>query len=256
MRRLHAALASALFSLVGCGGAESALRPEPLSVSAYGSSSSASTPGSSFQPRGPSTSAAGEEGAGIVVAPTMLEVPFALSVKGEGADAVNALEVESKALGAALGAATGRATHMRMRVLRKELRSDGKLANAEKHTVVEGCAEIDVSKDGDFWARARVLAAIETVAPADHVRVKEELRATFAAPVPRVRDVESHRAELVERWVARSRAFIAATEKDGAGKLHVSDCAPPLLIRQSPVAVDRVALTLDVTCKLASDAPR
>lgn len=243
--------------VVGCGGAaESGIRPEPLSVSSYGGSTSAPSGGGSFGPRGPAASSGhADEGAGILAAPDVIEVPFAIAVEGEGGAAVAELEPEARAVTERIKAATGHAVSTRMKTMRFENVAYGKMESAKRQTIAEGCVEVDISKDTEFWARARVLASISAAAPADHVLTKETHRTTFGAPVPRVRDPEVHRKALVDKWMERSRGFIAAADANGAGTMRLSDCAPPLEIHQAPVGTDQVLLSLPAACKLASGEP-
>jgi hypothetical protein len=247
-------VAGACGFVIGCGGAgESALRPEPLSVSSYGGTSTPSGASGSFGPRGPAASAGHtDEGAGILASPDLVEVPFAISVEGEGGAAIAALEPEARAVAERIKAATGRPVSTRMKTMRFENVAYAKMESPRRQTIAEGCVEVDVSKDTDFWARARVLASISAAAPADHVVTKETHRTTFGSAIPRVRDPEVHRKALVERWMERSRGFIDAS---GAGPMRLSDCAPPVEIRQSPVGTDQVLLSLPASCKLASGEP-
>lgn len=251
-------LAGACFLVVGCAGAESGARPEPLNVSSYSSSGASGGSGSASFGALAASSSPAEAGAGILAPPDMLEVPFAIAVEAEGAAAIAALEPEAKGVAKRLEQATGRAVVTRMRTIRFENVAYGKMESPRKQTIAEGCVDVDLGKDSDFWSRARVLAAVAGATPAAHVVKREGHRMTFGAPIPRVRDAESRRPELVSRWMSRSRAFIAGAgaDADGESKLHLSDCAPPLEIRQAPVGTDEVLLSLPATCKLASDAPR
>jgi hypothetical protein len=94
--------------------------------------------------------------------------------------------------------------------------------------------------------------ASRVAAPAKLDKAKETkpaIESAFNTPVLKVRDPEAHRAELIKRWVERTRAFARGAESNGA-PLELVDCAPPAGITQRAISVEEVGLSLAVTCRL------
>ena len=61
--------------------------------------------------------------------------------------------------------------------------------------------------------------------------------------------MEAHRAELVKRWVERTRAFAKAAESEKA-PLHIVQCDPPQAISQTTISIEQVGLTLPMQCRI------
>lgn len=120
-----------------------------------------------------------------------------------------------------------------------------------------GAVEIALAPDADYWARARVLAAVDDGVRALSAQEPEALgkkSVTFSAPSLEVRDVERYRPELSRRWVNKVRAFAGPAATLANAPLRVGPCDPPTAITQRVLSVEEVALALPVTCKL--DAAR
>lgn len=122
---------------------------------------------------------------------------------------------------------------------------------------VDGLIEVRLEETHDFWARGRTYAiivqatrAITTAARNDETTQRA---ASFEAPRAVVTKPESHRAELLKRWIGRVKEFTAAAEAERA-PLFVRDCAPPRAIQQSQVSFDEVSLTLEVNCRVDTAA--
>lgn len=232
----------------GCAGVASEVPASSApSVSSYSSAGSSGAAITSFT----GTQTLDRE-AGIVVRPDWIEVPFAISSNDTAPLPV--LQREANELAAQLKDGTGRATTVRMRAIRFErVGSAGKDA---PRTTAEGCVEIALSADLDFWARAHILAQIEAVAARRPSGKSEAPQRTVAAPVLRVKDSESHRAALLQKWMTRSRALVAAAEGESSAKLRLAECDPPGVITQGQLGPDEVLLALPLHCKIESAPPR
>lgn len=116
-----------------------------------------------------------------------------------------------------------------------------------------GAVEIALAPDADYWARARLLAAIDDGVRALSVQEPEgpgKKSVTFSAPSLEVKDVERYRPELSRRWVNKVRAFAGPAATLANAPLRVGPCDPPTAITQRILSVEEVALALPVTCKL------
>jgi hypothetical protein len=250
-------LVAAVCLATGCapGSGSASASGEPLSVSSYGGGSSGSFSG---EPSSPALASPGGRAtsAGVVVRPDRFELPFAFALEDDEGAALPALEAEVAALRRQLADATRRPVTIRMRTARFEslARSKSDEGPPKRRAIVEGCAELSVSDDLDFWARSRLLGDVNRLAAARHEKGGEKVRSTYGAVVPRVTDPEAHRPELVKRWFERSRSFVAAAEGAPAAGVRLSECTPPLEIQQETLGTDEVRLVLAVTCKLATDA--
>lgn len=71
-----------------------------------------------------------------------------------------------------------------------------------------------------------------------------------------MKDAETHRGALVEKWIVRSRAIVAAAEGDAAAKVHLAECAPPGTIQQGQLGPDEVLLLLPLQCKIEGNPTR
>jgi hypothetical protein len=122
----------------------------------------------------------------------------------------------------------------------------------------EGTIEVALAQELDYWKRSELLITVaQTIRafaraneaqPADE---KHQRQVTFGRSRVVVRDPESFRAKLTERWVARARAFAAAAQGSEA-PLSILDCAPPGEIVQREQSLEEVGLHLAVNCRLGS----
>jgi len=64
-----------------------------------------------------------------------------------------------------------------------------------------------------------------------------------------VLDPEARRVELIERWVLRAKAFADAAQATHA-PLAIVDCEVPRAVKQNPVSVDEVQLSLHIQCRI------
>jgi hypothetical protein len=122
---------------------------------------------------------------------------------------------------------------------------------ARGQAVVHGALEVALPATLDFWGRSALVAKLLELARTTATEAeKQNLVASFADPVPSLRDPESHRADLLERWVKRTRAFTATAQAESAPLVPV-ECTPPGAVQQRAVSLEEVALTLPVSCRLA-----
>ncbi|QRN95542.1 hypothetical protein JRI60_41855 [Archangium violaceum] len=124
-------------------------------------------------------------------------------------------------------------------------------SSARGQVVVHGALEVALPATLDFWGRSALVAKLLELARTTATEAeKQELVASFADPAPALRDPESHRAELLELWVKRTRAFTATAQVESAPLAPV-ECTPPGAVQQRAVSLEEVALTLPVSCRLA-----
>jgi hypothetical protein len=124
---------------------------------------------------------------------------------------------------------------------------------------VDGHIEIRMGKDLDFWARSRLFVTLLelTARLSEQAEAKEEpLRSvSFANLRPVVKDPEAYRTALMERWIARARAFATLAQAKQAPLFFV-DCAPPNAIAQVESSLEEVTLQLPIRCRIdVSDRP-
>ena len=118
---------------------------------------------------------------------------------------------------------------------------------------VDGTIEVRLNETQDFWVRSRLFTTIvetsERIA-AKSRSGKDSLRAvSFESPHPEVLDPEAKRAELLQRWVARTNEFAELAEQKPA-ELYVRACTPPGAVTQSARSLDEVVLALAISCRV------
>lgn len=251
-------LSVAAVVLTACGGSayQEPSAPSLLSSSSYSSSAPSSFSGPS-SPSIPSHDTRGE----LVVRPDLVCVPFVLRLEGAEAKATLAsLEKASEAVQARFSAATKGQSTMKMLGVNVRKFATGKAKTAENDEplqfviTVDGSVEVPLG-DGNYWDRARLLSSLveashdskPLIPPAPEEQ--PQLDAAFGAPEVKVRDPEAHRAELVKRWVERTRTFAKAAESEKA-QLNVVNCDPPNAIAQNVISVEQVGLSLSVQCRI------
>ncbi|MFO0759754.1 MAG: hypothetical protein U0359_24920 [Byssovorax sp.] len=250
---IHRALPLLLpLSLLACGGAY----PEPappslLSNASYGSSSSSFSAPSS--PSVPQHNAHGD----LIVKPDLACVSFVLRTEVLDAKAgLDLLQRASSAIAKRFEMATAGAARTKMLGAVVNGVSHSKLSSTDgKPTFVvtaDGSIEASMDKEADYWARARLVAALVTAASEKEVAAEKgqpEIETAFGSPELKLRDPEAFRAELEKRWIARARAFASAAESQAA-PLAIVNCEPPPVITVTPISVEQIALSLPVSCRI------
>ncbi len=116
-------------------------------------------------------------------------------------------------------------------------------------TRVDAELDIALSPEMDWWNRAQLSAAVSVLGRTLALEARKQkpvIEVVFQQPAALVRDPERYRAEVLRRWVTRARE-LATMAQDEKATLHVVACDPPGDVVQTPVSVDEVRLTLDVT---------
>lgn len=190
--------------------------------------------------------------------PDLVCVPFVLRLEGADSKAVLAsLEKASEAVQARFSAATNSQSTLTMLGVNVANVGSGKAKSDEPPrfvVTVDGSIEVPLG-DANYWGRARLLSSLvqashdskPLIPPAPEEQ--PQLDSAFGAPEVKVRNPEVHRAELVKRWVERTRTFAKAAESEKA-PLNVVNCEPPHMISQSVISVEQVGLSLAVQCRI------
>jgi hypothetical protein len=191
---------------------------------------------------------------GLIVRPDVLLVAFTFRRESESlAQALPELkQAVERYVSAATGALKAEPT-VRMGNLGGELRKMG-----EQRVVVSGVLEVALPESLDFWGRAALVAALAEVGAKESATLEKAegpLRASFSDPRAQLREPEAYRAELMKRWVARTRDFIeqARSERTALQFVH---CDPPDEVKQQTRSLDEVSLSLEIPrCQLGLAAP-
>ncbi len=128
-------------------------------------------------------------------------------------------------------------------------RDVGSKSRDDLSTRVDAELDIALSPEMDWWNRAQLAAAVTVLGRTLSIEARKQkpvIEVVFQQPAALVRDPERHRAEVLRRWVTRARE-LAAMAQDERAPLHVLGCDPPGDVLQTPVSVDEVRLTLDVS---------
>lgn len=255
-------LASAALSYLALGC--SAVLPAPSEPSFPSTSSSSYSAPSA--PSAPGVPQHETVTAGIVVRPDLVCFPFALRTTAlDSEKAVAALRAAVEELGKRVGAATGGALKVRMRGFAIAPARTSKKSGGEQEELaatVDGAFELPLAEGLDYWARTRLMAAIEAAiareTAASYKEAEAAVAAANAAPVvkvsfssaqPQVKEPEAYRVRLVDQWVKRARIFTDAAQSSAA-PLLITDCATPGEIAQRSVSDEEVALSLAITCRI------
>lgn len=242
--------------LSACGGSS---YPEPSTPSLLSSSSYSSSAPSSFSgPSSPSIPHHDTRGE-LIVRPDLVCVPFVLRLEGPDPKAVLAtLEKAAEIVQTRFSAATSNQSTMTMAGVNVTPIGARKVKTDEPPrfvVTVDGSVEVPIGADVDYWARARLLSSIVATSndskplippPAED---QPQLEAAFGAPEIKVRNPETHRPELVKRWLERTRAFAKAAESEKA-PLNIVNCDPPQAISQNVISIEQVGLALPVQCRI------
>lgn len=128
-------------------------------------------------------------------------------------------------------------------------RDVGSKSRDDLSTRVDAELDIALAPDMDWWNRAQLSAAVTVLGRTLSIEARKQkplIEVVFQQPAALVRDPERYRAEVLRRWVTRARE-LAALAQDERAPLHVLGCDPPGDVVQTPVSVDEVRLTLDVS---------
>lgn len=253
-------------ALSGCGSIPEMVASTPISSSGYTSSIGSSIGSSSFASDSFSAPQRSEQRGELVVRPDAITMVFAVKdTQSDPAKATASLEKFAASILARFQEATGGAASMKMCGASVSPVASGSSKadtgeRVEYAVLADGSIEIKLAPEQDYWARSRLLGAItqaarEIVVPPKKEGDKEKSaeparpQVHFNEPQVIVKDVEAHRAKLVERWVKRTREFGDAVQA-AAAPLYMVDCAPPAPIEQRPISLEEVGLSLPVTCRV------
>lgn len=245
------ALSSLASAVAGCAPSQVPEPSAPSMVSSYSGGSSFSAPSMPAVPHRDSASS------DLVVRPDLVCVPFVLRAYGEDPRAVvKLLETTVAAVKERFGSATQGAATLKMLGAHAMPHATGKAVEddaAPQYAVtVDGSIDVKLSADADYWARARIVAALAEASLSAKPKARKDepqIDCSFEAPQLKVSDPEAYRPELLKRWSERTRAFARGVESNGA-PLDLVDCAPPAGISQVPLSLEQVGLSLAVTCHL------
>jgi hypothetical protein len=186
----------------------------------------------------------------FVARPDTLTVGFNLRKNGSDVAAVVASMQKSVGdVGQRLQSATAGAAIVRMRNIAIEPVFE-KQGIESRVVSVDGIIDVPLAADADFWARARLVAAISQATRAfTDENKKSGLQARFDRPTAVVKDPESFRPELMKQWLERARGFAQAAQSPAA-PLQLLSCDPPGMVQQIHLDLDEVALRLPQSCRI------
>lgn len=194
------------------------------------------------------------QGVGEVVArPYLLTMTFLLQrTGGDPSHTAAALERASAELGKRLQAAAPAAT-LRMRNLTVyDLPLDRQAREPRQQVTVDGVVDVPLPPDADWWARARLVLAIDAAGRRfTDEQGRQGTTARVDRPVAVVKAPESLRGDLIKAWLDRARGFSSAA---GQPPLQLVECSPPGRVTQAPLTLEEVAIQLPQSCRL--DLPR
>lgn len=197
----------------------------------------------------------------LVVRPDLVRVAFSARIEEpDSARAVAILEAAFSALTRELGAALpGSVVVMRGLEWQAEAKLKSRGSGGDGVPRATGHLEVPLTADQGYWARARVLAALNMLTQAavnhGHAR-KPALEVAFGAPLLLVRDPESHRAALIQRWLERVRQLAELAEASRVcGSLQLRECAAPGPVTQHPISLEEIELRLALDGPLTAEMP-
>ncbi|KFA87413.1 hypothetical protein [Archangium violaceum] len=190
----------------------------------------------------------GEE-EGLTVRPDVLRVSFAFGQESESLE--QAVPKLKAAVERYVRAAT-EASKVEVAVKMKEVGLGSGKRMAGNEVMAHGVLEVALPEAQDFWSRTVLVATLVKVGSQEAAAAEKAntgLRASFGFPVAQVREPEARRDELVKRWVERARGFVSQAQSERA-PLQLVGCEPPGAVKQAPVSVDEVVLSLAMSCRL------
>lgn len=235
---------------VACAGARSA---ESTPVGSFSSASAYSAP--SYQPlqTTPAVAAAGE----VMVRPDQVLQVFAVRTpEGVSRGRLDALKAAVSELERRMNEAAGENVRVVVTGARLEQRGR-KVADGGLVAVLDGEVVLSFAEDTSAWDRSRMMFGLQEVAAtaaeegmaAAGLEKDQKLEISFGVPHPRVADAERYREQLTREWTERVKAFARAAQTDTA-PLSAVDCQTPSAVRQRPISIERVALSLDAACRI------
>lgn len=230
--------------VAGCGVTQAPAQQAVPQMVAYSSPGASSLSSSSYSDEYTEVEYSGKSGKGLevphrgrsddavelIVRPDVLTAELAIrEVKPTFDEALAATKTTSAQVSAALAQLPGTAAaslKLRGTSVARVVRKQEPVGVS---VTIDGLLEVKFGSDLDFWGRSRLYAALlETAArlAASAHSDAEPLRALRIEGVqPGVQNLDDYRPQLMERWIARARAFAALAESKGA-PLSLVDCAP------------------------------
>lgn len=189
--------------------------------------------------------------ADLVVRPDQVCLPFAITA--EAKDPAAAL-ARAKAVVDSIAARTG--ATVRIDDVRSDVHdglvrkiSDGSTVG---RVVVNGAVEASLG-DGDAFARAAVAAALTSALwGLTHPAVVDEtLELRTGTAEPGVKDLEQHRAKMLDSWASR---ITALSKSVGGDAVELTNCQAPQQVRIGGGTFEKVGLSLPISCAIAIKA--
>ncbi|MHB8877238.1 MAG: hypothetical protein ACYC8T_26365 [Myxococcaceae bacterium] len=120
----------------------------------------------------------------------------------------------------------------------------------ELTVTADGVVELSLKEGLDFWERARLVAAVDSIlrAVTQTARTGKGPKFSYQLVAITVKNPESFREELTRAWAQQVRSFIAAA----AAPLQVTDCAAPGPVEATPRSLEQVDLSLSIDCRLSA----
>ncbi len=116
---------------------------------------------------------------------------------------------------------------------------------------VEGEVEAPLLAEADFWNRVRLVSALENAFAETKSKYGGSARIHFNGSVPQagLRNPDSKRGELTALWLKNTRDFADAVQSKQF-PLHVVECSPAPRVVVTPISLEEVGVSLQVTCRL------
>jgi hypothetical protein len=189
--------------------------------------------------------------ADLVVPADSVQLPFTIRVRNPEVDrAVFSQRMATEELLKKAKAEVGEAVELKVRNLSSQEADKSSRGQATVEHVAEGELEVALPA-GDFWARAKIVSALEKLARDVEAATREGKPgyfASFGQLQPRVRDAEAHRAALLKVWAGHVRELVDAA---GGQQLQFSLCEAPGRVAQRAVSQEEIELSLEISCRLA-----
>ncbi|MBM7113080.1 hypothetical protein [Archangium primigenium] len=191
---------------------------------------------------------------GMTVRPDVLLVAFTLRQEAESLEeALPRLKQAAEHYGAAAKGASPAGAVVRMGELEWVARKVG-----YSDVVAHGVLEVAMPESLDYWGREMLVAALARVADGEvsqAERANAGLIVAFSHPRARLKDPEHYREALIQQWARRTRTFISQVQSERA-PLELIGCEPPVEVKQQPLSVNEVSLSLaGVSCRLGLAQP-
>ncbi len=193
----------------------------------------------------------------LIVRPDVLRVSFSVSLEADGLEQnLPPLQRACEQLLRRVREVTGAEVSLALRDTRFSRPVSRKLSLPEDDDrtfiAVNGQMTLVLPAELDFWARSSRAGTLTRAChelERDSREVKRSPRFEFSPVQALVAQPESHRVELLRRFVSRVRE-LTATVGSAEAPLHVVDCSPPGPVEQTPLSLEEVALALPILCRL------